>query len=177
MITLPISEEERQGIFNQFLHATRHGAFKTEVLQDYYELDACPSLDAWLAGEHKKSLELMLADGPNEWQLAYGQLQVKKTRVHVVERPYSPYIEWEIEGYKRVLAQATGEDIRLVDQDELGQRWLPDGDFWIFDDDRVIQYHYEGTHTVSADVYDTGDDISKFLELRESLIAKSKPLR
>ena len=151
-------------------------AFKVEVLQDYYALDKGPSLDAWLAGDHQQAISIMEQDGPNQWCLDYGKKTINKVRIHIVEEPYTPYIEWELEIYRRVLIPSTKEQISLVPKSTVQSLELPDGDFWIFDDKRVVRYHYKDTKTYQGDVYDEGDDISQFLTLKTELLKLVQPI-
>lgn len=176
MKTLPLVQAEKS--WDEFLNQAKLEAFKVEVLQDYYEHDKGPSLDAWLAGDHQKAIAIMLKDGPNQWHKDYQNRPINKIRLHVVETPYAPYIEWEIEIYKRIIIPYTGEHVSLVLREKTKRLDVPDGDFWIFDANQVVRYYYKNTKAYKADVYDAneGDDLSKFLKLKSELLKLAQPL-
>jgi hypothetical protein len=62
-------------------------------------------------------------------------------RVHVVTRPLSDYLRFEFEFYYRHHIRA-GEDIRILDLTNTDNPGLPDQDFWMFDESRVVLMHY-----------------------------------
>jgi hypothetical protein len=67
-------------------------------------------------------------------------------RVHVVRRPLSEYLRFEFEWYYRHSVKA-GEDIRILDLTNKSDPGLPDDDFYLFDEERVVQmlYRPDGT--------------------------------
>jgi len=170
--------EKASDILGNFIDNAKAEAFKVEVLQDYYAHDKGPSLDAWLAGDHVKSLEIIKQDGLGEWLIDYAKKPFKKTRLHIVESPHTPYIDWEIEFYKSVLVSFVGEDIGLVPKEKTTGLGVPDGDFWIIDDQKVVQFHYKDTQAYAGDAYDSviGDDISRFLKLKTELLKLAQPI-
>ncbi len=173
-----LSIDEAYPVWDKFLDQCKQEAFKVEVLQDYYAHDKGPSLDAWLAGDRQKSLDIIRKQGPGKWHEDYAKRSIRKIRLHIVEEPYTPYIEWEIELYKLIIIPYTGEEVSLVPQADVSNLDIPDGDFWIFDDKRVVQYRYRDTRSYEADVYDVaqGDNISRFLDLKPELLKHAKKL-
>ncbi len=158
----------------------RNEWFKVEVLQDYYGEDAGPSLDYWLKGDKKRSINLIKAADYSKWvedcrkKLEQG---VRLTRMHIVEEPYSPYIEWELEHYKYVNIPKCGEEIYLVNRLEFKDSGLPSGDLMIFDKKRAVvnKYNSRGRMTHQS-FYDETDKIGRFLELRKTLMERAQPL-
>ncbi|KAB2347504.1 DUF6879 family protein [Actinomadura rudentiformis] len=67
-------------------------------------------------------------------------------RVHVVRQPLSEYLRFEFEWYYRHHVKA-GEDIRILDLTGKPNPGLPDHDFWLFDEARVVKmlYRPDGT--------------------------------
>ncbi|MDT0347629.1 DUF6879 family protein [Streptomyces litchfieldiae] len=62
-------------------------------------------------------------------------------RVHVVTRPLSDYLRFEFEYYYRHHARV-GEDVRILDLTDRENPGLPDQDFWMFDEAKVVLMHY-----------------------------------
>ena len=171
-----LAKAEANQTLQRFLDEAKIEAFKVEVLQDYSAIDKSPSLDAWLAGDHQKSIDIIKQDGPNQWAKDYGAKPIKKTRLHIVDEPHTPYIDWEIEIYKLILIPHAGEDIRLVPSSKVADLNVPDCDFWIVDNKRVVGFHYRDGLVYAGDVYDEIDDISRFLELKTALLNLAQPI-
>lgn len=148
--------------------------FKVEVLQDYSAEDKSASLEAWMAGDKEKSLQLLGSDS-NHWNDACrekAEAGVQLTRIHVVDYPLSDYVQWEIEVYKTHNISQGKESVYLVDRKDLADLDLPAGDFMIFDKKQVVVNDYDETgYAYQQTFYDEGDDIGRFLELREALLS------
>lgn len=172
MITLSRSKYTK--LWNKFWDETKKEWFKVEVLQDYSYEDSGPSLKAWLRGDKEKSIKLMLEEvDSNEWIKTAGNKQFKKIRIHITEKPYTPYLEWEIEAYKRINIPLTKEEVYIIDRNEVLDLNLPNGDFMIFDRKRVVRNYYDKSgKCYKMDFYEENDDIGKFLLLREKLLGK-----
>lgn len=153
--------------------------FKAEVLQDYTVIDDSPSLRAWLAGDEQGSRQLGAKDKSiKAYRNKCLQSPAHITRVHIVKTPHTPYLEWEIAVcYKDSLIAHNAESVLLVDIDELDVK-IPAGDFWIFDDTRVLQWKYKDGvgQIVGATFWDEaeGDNIDEFRRLRGILLAKAQ---
>ena len=66
-------------------------------------------------------------------------------RVHVVTRPLTDYLRFEFT-FQRHSVQA-GEDIRILDLTDRVNPGLPDQDFWMFDESKVVRMDYEADGT------------------------------
>ncbi|MEK7447428.1 MAG: DUF6879 family protein [Patescibacteria group bacterium] len=162
-----VNRKELDKIFDSFWDEMQEEFFKIEVLQ-YYGEDDGPSLREWLAGNREKSLEITRSNA-KPWH--EGKEGIKKIRIHVVDYPLSDYIQWEIEHYKIINVPLVGEEIYLVDSNEVKDLGLPKGDTIIFDQKRVISNIYDSDGVViSAEIYGNKDDIGLFLDLRDQLL-------
>lgn len=169
------SREEIDKIYDDLFDNVKKDWFKTEVLQ-YYEEDDSESLREYLSGNKDKALKLLDQEVKDlSWSI--GDSKTKKTRIHIVELPLSQYLEYEIEFYKRVNIPKVGEEIYLVDKNLLSHLEIPDGDFNMFDKKAVVKniYSEKGLMT-HAELYGEGDNIEKFLFLRDELMRFSLPL-
>jgi len=163
--------------FDQFWAEMQEEWFKAEVLQDYSGEDNGPSLQAWLAGEKDRSMELLTADAPSWVNKALQKADVRRIRVHIVDEPYTSHLEWEMECYRRVNIPLAKEGVYLVPRTKIPDLDLPDGDFSIFDDTRVIKFNYSQNGSAqSGEIYEKGEDISHFLKLKEELLKQADPL-
>jgi hypothetical protein len=148
--------------------------FKVEAIQDYgaEEIVQSPSYEAWAKGDKNKSIEIMKQNA-NEWSKQTRQKRVLKIRIHIVKKPYSSYIEWEIMHYKLVNIPLGDEKVYLVNSEDIKDVIIP-GDFMIFDNERVANSHYGETGKMTGmDFYDRGEDISKFIRLKDLLLSKA----
>lgn len=162
--------------WDDFFAVAKTSVFKCEVLQDYTAVDMGPSLQAWYDGDKDLSIELMIeGNRTNDWMKAYSARNISKTRVHVVEKPYTPYLEWEIEGYKHSI---TGEQIFLAPKAKLDHTLIPAGDFWIFDDSMAVEYIYEGPqgNPIGGYVYGVGSNIDRLRVARDAVLQCGIPL-
>ncbi|HET9411805.1 MAG TPA: hypothetical protein VFO38_03090 [Candidatus Saccharimonadales bacterium] len=167
-------------LFQTLFSSAKHQMFKAEVLQDYSAVDDCPSLRAWLSGNKEKARELGSAD-PNiiDYRNACLKSPAKITRVHVVASPFTPYLAWEIAVcYKDSLLAHNAESILLTPYNHVADLELPDGDFWIFDNARVLQWQYTQGKTSGALLWDiaAGDDVNHFMQLKQALLAQAVPV-
>jgi len=178
MKTLPANQQDE--LWDKYWREMGQEWFKVEVLQDYKGEDNGPSLLAWLSGDKKRSIELLETDEDPEFTKDCRQKAaqgVQLSRVHIVEEPLSPYMQWEMEYYKRVSIPLRGEQVFVVRKSDLNSSDLPDGDLMIFDKRRVIVNSYDQTGLMTqADFYDESDDINHFLRLREDLNLVSKSI-
>src|SRR3989338_8447045 len=162
-----LNREEADIEFNKFWNELGEEWFKVEVLQDYSGEDMDESLEIWIDGDREKSIELFrnsIKDIQNsEWVKQATSTSAKKIRVRIVEQPYSPYLEWELEIYKIFNIPLAGEVIYFVDRMDVKDLSIPDGDFMIFDNKCVVRNYYtpEG-RMYKADFYYEKDDINNF---------------
>jgi len=156
--------------------------FKVEVLQDYLGEDVGPSLDAWLVGNKQQSIKLMSADYP-KWvaNCRKKRLQgVQLIRIHVVEEPFTSYLDWEIHHYKLINVPKCGEKVYLINRSETTDLALPDGDVMIFDKKRVVVSAYDQSGRMAEQTFfdaENGDDIKHYLELRQALKDRARALQ
>src|SRR5581483_12017974 len=174
MKTLP--REPALQLWNAWWDELKEEWFKIEVLQDYSGEDASPSLQAWLAGDKQTSIALMPKYG-KAWIEMCRRIPARKRRFHIIEKPYTPYLEWEIELYKRMNIPLAGEEVFLVPKESVAHLALPDGDVMIFDNKRIVHNHYSPTgYLEQMDFYEEGDDITTFRNLKSALVKYGTPV-
>jgi len=98
-------------------------------------------------------------------------------RIRIIEKPYTPYTEWELEFYKHVNIPG-GEQIFIVNKQDVTDLDLPSGDLMMFDTKRVAICAYDTTgRVVKQTFYDENDDIARFLQLKHDLLSLARPLQ
>jgi len=166
--------------WKQYWDQMQHEWFKLEVLQDYSGEDDRPSLQAYIDGDPERGLALIRQETrQSPWREACQQKcdqGVTLRRVRILEEPYTPYTAWELEYFKLVNLPG-GEQIFVIDKDNLGEVSLPGGDVVIFDDQRAVANTYDKTMRMEEQAFYTGSNsIAGFLALKESLLQMAAPL-
>jgi hypothetical protein len=136
----------------QYLHNFAHDAFRLETHSVYRVPQEAETFRRFLAGEP------LSEDDKKGWldqireHVAAGR---RVCRVHVLRRPLTDYLRYEFEHYR--INAAAGEVIQILDLTDRPNPGLPDQDFWMFDDTRVVLMHYDvdgrqtGRHVYSGD--------------------------
>lgn len=175
-----LGRAEALELWNKYWRAMKREWFKIEVLQDYTGEDDSPSLQAWLAGDKEQSLALLKTTSNNSWREMYKakhDANVLMRRIRIVETPHTPYTEWEFEFYKRVNIPG-GEQIFVVNKQDITDLDLPSGDLMMFDNRRVVICAYDTTgRVVKQTFYGENDDIAGFLQLKHVLLPLARPLQ
>ncbi len=117
-------------------------AWRLETLPAYGTPDSDPSFAAYLELGHLPPLE----DRPPKqaWMAAVRQAVAEGRqlgRVHVVRRPLTPYLDYELATYPENVE--AGEDIRIADADQHPELATLSTDFWLLDNERVLVMAYD----------------------------------
>jgi hypothetical protein len=96
--------------------------WKLERSQLFHEPDDDPSWQAFVAGEWDRALAALESDWPNARTEmdGYSRQGSELRRLRVVERPVSPYVQWEMHWFKILVEEGTA--IRVLDAEQLGDR-------------------------------------------------------
>ncbi|MFC0530417.1 DUF6879 family protein [Phytohabitans kaempferiae] len=93
-------------------------------------------------------------------------------RVHVIERPLSRYLQFELIGYLGNLL--AGEDVRIASRDgRPGPLHKLNQDFWMLDDDVFVMHYDQGNRLVDIE---PATNAATFREQRDLALAHSIPL-
>lgn len=133
----------------EFFGLVRRSAWRLEALPAYATADSDPSFTAYLRAGRLTPL----AERPPKqaWMAAVRQATAagkRLGRVHVITRPLSPYLEYELAAYPENVE--AGEDVRLADAGEHPELAELGPDFWLLDDETlaplvlVMDYDPEG---------------------------------
>lgn len=92
--------------------------WKLERIQTFRE-PGDPSWEAFVAGDWPRALELNEADRPTAVEMAEmdRKLGISTQRIRVVEKPISPYLQWEMQFFRLLVEE--GQDLRVLPADAL----------------------------------------------------------
>lgn len=151
----------------------RQRLFRMETLTQYLVESDGDDYQRWLDGEPEPTWERL-----NSWldvlraERAEGKIS---TRVRILSRELTDYERYSCGFGYRFTAEA-GEDIRVLRR---GEHAIPDGlierDFWIVDDDQVVDMHYdrdgrfEGAEALDA------SELARHILTRESAWSAAEP--
>jgi hypothetical protein len=160
--------EDWQRFFDSFTRS----AWRLELHPVYTMPQEAEAISRWRAGERPPE------DYWSPWMERVAGYRVSDRsigRVHVVRRPLSEYLQFEIDGYYRHHVRA-GEDIRILDLTGEADPGLPDHDFWLFDERQVVQMLYRPDGTQIGRELVEHPDIEAYLRWRDIACAGAVPV-
>jgi hypothetical protein len=95
-------------------------------------------------------------------------------RVHVVEQPLSDYLRSELAAYKFNVRH--GEEVRILDLTGKECPSLPEKDFWMFDDSKVVEMLYRPDGTQIGRELLENPNIEQYRKWKETALLLSVPL-
>ncbi|SFT01146.1 DUF6879 family protein [Saccharopolyspora flava] len=148
----------------------RRSAWRFEAQPTYTMPGEQEELELWRAGEP------MPDDFNSAWHgrvAGYVERGVSVGRVRVVRRPFTEYLrhqfDWVIPGNTRA-----GEDVRILDVTDV-ELELPDQDFWIFDDEIVVDLNFNPDGTLINLEQQENPDLSTYRKWRDTALAHAVP--
>lgn len=151
----------------------RRSAFRLELLDKYTDASEAEPLRRFLAGRPQDP----------RWREPWAQFVrasvrdgKQVARVHVVDEPLSDYLQFEMTcGYPAGVA--AGENVRILRQAEWPKVWLPERDFWLFDDrDSVVMDYGDDGDFLGAEIVSAPEAVAGYLYVRDLAMQHSVPL-
>ncbi|MEV0266820.1 DUF6879 family protein [Streptomyces sp. NPDC050617] len=166
-----ISPEDFGKLFDDF----QREAFRLETRDDYSKSGGVAAYKAFLAGEGQpegyESAEWVttVQDAVRSGKRMY--------RVHVLSRPLSDYLRFELAwGYHR--NQAVGEEFFILDTTERDNPLEGVPDFWAFDEHSIVPMRYsEDGKFLGAEVLSGSPEAAEWLEHRDVAMSHAVPFR
>ncbi|MFC8798068.1 DUF6879 family protein [Promicromonospora sp. NPDC057138] len=154
-------------LFDQF----QDEAFRLETLDDYSQSGSVDAYRLFLDGKNKP------ADYNADWLdevRGHTGAGRRMYRVHVLRRPLTPYLRFEL-GWGYITNATAGEEFFILDVTEQPNP-LPDhvGDFWLFDSTTSARFNYSDGKFLGADVL-TVDQGPEYVAYRETALAHAVP--
>lgn len=160
-----ISPEDFGALFDSY----NREAFRLEGLDDYTGSSSAENLRAYFAREAK----------PEDYNAGWLAQVVRNTaagkrmyRVHVVSRPLSDYLRYELDwGYRTNVT--AGEEFFILDTTEKPNPLEGVPDFWMFDESSVVSMEYDqGGGFLGAE---KEDDPQKWMRWRDVALSHAEP--
>lgn len=168
--TAEIASRREPTCFADLLTGWERTLFRLETLQEYRVPQEEDELARWRVEGDNADLP-----HPNEYHrevagdAAAGR---RRTRVHVVARPLSDYLRWELLAYENNLS--AGEDVRIFETAN-PDAWP--GDFYLLDDRITVLVHYDAMGYLLSGWRTDDEDVLKVCRtLRDEALDSAVPL-
>lgn len=158
--------------WQRFFDDFDRSVWRLELHQTYTMPQEEENLRRWRSGERLRD------DYWSPWMdRVAGYLKSGRTigRVHVVRQPLSEYLRFEFDWYYRHHVRA-GEDIRILDVTDQAAPELPSHDFWLFDEQRVVELLYRPDGTQIGRELVERPDIDAYLRWRDNAYQAAVPV-
>lgn len=94
-------------------------------------------------------------------------------RVHIVTRPLSDYLRFEFAAYPYNVR--AGEEVHILDLTDQPNPGLPDQDFWMFDESKVVRMDYAEDGTQLGRELLEGVDAAPYVEWKRIALEHAEP--
>lgn len=164
------SETAKSPTLGELFDSFEREAFRLETLDDYSGSGSTDAYQAFLAGEEKPqgyNADWLseISGHVNEGRRVY--------RVHVLSRPLTPYLRFEL-GWGYVTNSTAGEEFFILDTTEKPNPLEGVGDFWLYDEQFTATMQYRNGamtgYTVLAETR-----ASEFVKYRDTALAHAVP--
>lgn len=147
-------------------------AFRLETLADYSQSGGVDAYRAFLAGEARpEGYESV------PWMTTVrnaSQAGKRMYRVHIVSRPLTSYLRYELSwGYQRNLR--AGEEFFILDTTDRANPIPEAPDFWLFDDRTVGAMNYDGAGKYLGTDFLEDSRLPEFRDYRKTALAHAEP--
>ncbi|WP_399089026.1 DUF6879 family protein [Streptomyces sp. BBFR2] len=155
----------------EYFAAFEREAFRLETLDDYGKSGNAAAFQSFLAGEEQP------VDYNDHWvaELRKRSAGGKRIyRVHVLSRPLTPYLQYEL-GWGYWKNMTGGEEFFILDTTEQPNPFEGVPDFWLFDSQTIAVLNYDdeggflGTQELSA------DRVEEYLAIRDKAMEQAVP--
>ncbi|MGA4540120.1 DUF6879 family protein [Uniformispora flossi] len=157
--------------FNELFDTFEREAFRLETLDTYSVPSSNPSLHAFLDGHPKPD------DYNRAWcseVQAITQAGKRIYRVHVLSRPLTPYLRFELGWGYRTNATA-GEEFHILDTTDQPNPVSAASDFWLFDEATAVTMNYDADGAIVSREILPGDSAADYVALRDTALRHAVP--
>jgi len=171
---------ELDDVFSLYWSSLQNEFFKLETLQTYSVDDEKEILQKYNSGNYNETRSLInkLFVSQSGFYTSAKERNIAILRVHIVEIPFSSYLNYELEVYK--IAEQYGENIFLINKDFVKNTLslpIAPQDFLLFDGRSIIlnRFNVEGCY-VNSEISESSDEIQPYVKLKDILLKNSLPL-
>jgi hypothetical protein len=154
--------------FSAMFETFARSAFRLEVHQVYTMPREQPNIALFLAGERKPENHNSAWHDLIRANIAAGKTMI---RAKVVRWPLTDYLRyqfaWSVPGNVDA-----GEDYRIIDVTDRDVD-LPDQDFWMFDESKVVLMNYNSDGTMRGHELVESEDVNKYCRWRDAALKES----
>ncbi|MFS7872937.1 DUF6879 family protein [Streptomyces asiaticus] len=146
-------------------------AFRLETLDDYSGSGNTEAYRRFLAGEPRPE------SYNDEWvaELRSHTSKGKRIyRVHILSRPLTPYLRFEL-GWGYRTNQAGGEEFFILDTTDKANPLDGVGDFWLFDSGTPVAMYYDDAGAVTGRETLPEARSSEFVAYRDAALTHAEP--
>ncbi|WP_335980746.1 DUF6879 family protein [Streptomyces sp. CA2R106] len=162
-----VSSKSLGDLFDSF----EREAFRLETLDDYSRSGNVEAFRSYLSGGSQPD------DYNADWvEEVRGATESGKRiyRVHVLSRPLTPYLKFELGwGYRK--NAAAGEEFSILDTTEALNPLDGVGDFWLFDGEEAATMRYDVTGAFLGSEVLPPDRAAEFVAYRDVALAHAQP--
>ncbi|WP_282696235.1 DUF6879 family protein [Streptomyces sp. CC208A] len=163
----PVPDRTLGDMFDSF---TRE-AFRLETLDDYSRSGSVDAYRSYLDGRPKPD------DYNVDWLediRAWTRSGRRVYRVHVLSRPLTPYLRFEL-GWGYVTNATAGEEFFILDVTDQDNPLESVGDFWLFDSTTPVPMRYTDDGEFAGANVLTDDDGAEYTAYRDTAMAHAVP--
>jgi len=149
----------------------KRSAFRLETMPQYVVPQEAELFAAWNAGmaPPRRTPENDPAMARLQRELQRG---LRRYRVHILDRPLTPYLRFEI--YLYLDSVAVGSEVYVADRDAHPDLADLREEFFIYDDETVVRMFYdEEGHFLYPEFV---DDVEPYLAMRDTAMRHAEPL-
>lgn len=146
-------------------------AFRLETLDDYSKSGSVDAYQSFLSGEAQP--DDYNADWVDEVRTATSSGK-RVYRVHILSRPLTPYLRFELGwGYRKNMIG--GEEFFVLDTTEGTNPLSGVGDFWLFDNEDVASMGYDGEGKFLGSEVLPPFKTAEFVKYRDTALSYAEP--
>lgn len=146
-------------------------AFRLEILDEYNIPASAENLRAFLAGEPQP---VDYNRGWVETVRAATQAGKRMYRVHIVSRPLTDYLRYEL-GWGYVKNMTGGEEFFILDTTDKPNPLPAAPDFWLFDEKKPVVMEYDESGAFLGPDFLPEEKAAEFIRYRDTALAHSEP--
>ncbi|MGW3113531.1 DUF6879 family protein [Streptomyces sp. NPDC001091] len=146
-------------------------AFRLEILDHYNIPSSAENLRAFLAGESQPS---DYNAGWVETVSAATRAGKRMYRVHIVSRPLTDYLRYEL-GWGYVKNMTAGEEFFILDTTDKSNPLEGVPDFWLFDENAPVVMNYDEAGTFLGPEFLPAERAAEFVSARDAALAHAEP--
>jgi hypothetical protein len=158
---------------DKYIEKASKSIFRYEGLQDYSAEDGED-----FAKNYLKTKQLTFQPKDNEWWRDIKEKNgkgIKTCRVRLVTKLLTDYTQAEL-AHLEAAAAYSGEDIRIIKEDDMKDIWKDPKDYYLVDDKYLFLMDYGPKGKYLGSILVEGDEVKRYADIKNTLIEASTPI-